>query len=79
MTNEARRVLITGVGVVSALGIGTEQTWKAMLGGQTGIGPITLYDPSTLHTRIAAEIPAFDPTAFAKRRALRMTTRNDQL
>lgn len=73
------RVAITGVGLVTALGIGTEETWQGMIDGRTGIGTIAAYDHRSLHTNLAAEIPSFEAKAFADRKVLRNTTRNDQL
>ncbi|MFF2654247.1 beta-ketoacyl-[acyl-carrier-protein] synthase family protein [Streptomyces sp. NPDC058045] len=74
-----RRVAVTGVGVLTALGDGRGETWKALLDGRSGIAPIQGYDPSSLSTRIAAELPDFTPTRYAHRKSLRTTTRNDQL
>jgi 3-oxoacyl-[acyl-carrier-protein] synthase II len=74
------RVAITGIGTVTAVGIGADATWKALLAGRSGIAPISEYDPSALRTRQAAEIPAFDPLDYVpNKRALRMMTRADQL
>lgn len=75
----ARRVLVTGVGLVTGLGIGTQETWDGLLAGRSAIAPIAAYEPGGLHTTIAAEIPDFDATRFADRKTLRPTTRNDQL
>lgn len=72
-------VAVTGVGLVTALGVGTEETWAALLEGRSGVDTIRAYDPSSLHTQLAAEIGDFDPQQFADRRALRTMTRNDQL
>ncbi|HXV64764.1 MAG TPA: beta-ketoacyl-ACP synthase II [Vicinamibacteria bacterium] len=59
-----RRVVVTGVGLVSALGIGTEETWRALLAGRSGIAPITRFDTSDFTVRIAGEVKGFDPLEF---------------
>jgi 3-oxoacyl-[acyl-carrier-protein] synthase II len=56
----ARRVVVTGIGLVSPLGVGTEATWEGLLTGRSGIGPITRFDASNLPTRIAAEVKGFE-------------------
>ena len=56
-----RRVVVTGVGLICALGIGTEQVWEKLLAGTAGVGPITQFDASAFDCRIAAEIRDFDP------------------
>lgn len=63
-----RRVVISGVGLVTALGIGTEQTWQRLLRGESGAGLITRFDPSHFPTRIAAEVKNFDPVKFIDRK-----------
>jgi len=74
-----RRVAITGVGLITPLGLGAAATWQGLLEGRSGIGPIRAFDASSLRTRLAAEIPEFDPKPYvANRRVLRMMTRNDQ-
>ena len=74
-----RRVAITGIGLITALGIGTEETWRDLLAGRSGVGPIAAFDASSLRTRIGAEVRGFDAKDFvASRRMLRMMTRNDQ-
>lgn len=55
----SRRVVVTGLGLVSPLGIGTEATWEGLIAGRTGVGPITRFDASNLSVRIAAEVKAF--------------------
>jgi 3-oxoacyl-[acyl-carrier-protein] synthase II len=59
-----RRVVITGMGVISPLGCNFEKTWKAALEGKSGIGPITLFDASTFPCRIAAEVRNFNINSF---------------
>jgi 3-oxoacyl-[acyl-carrier-protein] synthase II len=73
-----RRVAITGIGLLTPLGAGAEANWHALLDGKSGIGAIRGFDPSSLHTRLAAEILDFDPKPYvSNRRALRMMTRSD--
>jgi 3-oxoacyl-[acyl-carrier-protein] synthase II len=74
-----RRVVVTGVGVVGALGIGADPTWEALLAGRSGVGPVKGFDASSLRSRLAAEIAGFDPRALLERRAARKMTRNEQL
>ena len=59
-----RRVVITGVGAVTALGNSVAETWGRLLEGASGVGPITHFDASALPTRIAAEVKGFDPTTL---------------
>ena len=56
----SRRVVVTGIGLVSPLGNDTPTTWQALTQGQNGVGPITYFDPATSTTRIAAEVKGFD-------------------
>ena len=50
-----RRVVITGIGLATALGQGVEATWRALIEGRSGVGPIRLFDPSSMGTRIGAD------------------------
>lgn len=67
----SRRVVITGIGLVSPLGVGTQKNWKGLLKGTSGIGPITKFDVSDYTTRIAGEIKDFDPLEFVERKEAR--------
>jgi 3-oxoacyl-[acyl-carrier-protein] synthase II len=60
----SRRVVVTGVGLVSPLGIGTEANWEALCAGRSGIGSITHFDASQFSARIAGQIKGFDPLRF---------------
>ena len=63
-----RRVVITGIGLVSSLGIGTEANWNALLAGQCGVGPITRFDVTGFAAQIAAEVKGWDPLAFVEKK-----------
>ncbi|MEW5975223.1 MAG: beta-ketoacyl-ACP synthase II [Acidobacteriota bacterium] len=63
-----RRVVVTGVGLVSALGLGTEETWGALLEGRSGVDHITRFDTSQFSTRIAAEVKGFDPLNWIEKK-----------
>jgi 3-oxoacyl-[acyl-carrier-protein] synthase II len=66
-----RRVVITGTGMVTALGTGVEKNWKAMLAGTSGVGPITRFDASGIDARIAAEVKDFVPEEWIEKREVR--------
>ena len=68
-----RRVVVTGVGLVTPVGIGTEETWQALLAGRSGIAPITRFDTSRFSTRIAGEVKGFEPTRWMGAREVRTT------
>lgn len=79
MSDDRRRVMVTGIGLMTAIGQGAAPTWENILEGRSGIGPLRAYDPAPLRTGIGAEIHDFDPTQWASRRTLRMLCRGDQL
>ncbi|MPY86617.1 MAG: beta-ketoacyl-ACP synthase II [Luteitalea sp.] len=64
----SRRVVITGVGLVSSLGIGTQANWEALCAGRSGIRSITRFDASQFSTRIAGEVTGFDPLQFVEKK-----------
>lgn len=66
-----RRVVITGIGLVSPLGVGTWPTWEKLLRGESGVGLITRFDASRYSTRIAAEVRDFDASRFVDRKEAR--------
>ena len=65
------RVVITGIGLVSPLAIGKNETWQALLAGKSGAGPITIFDASTFRCRIAAEVKDWDGTRFIEKKKLK--------
>lgn len=76
MTGRARRVAITGLGVVTPLGNNATTTWEALLAGRSGVSPITSFDASGFPVRIAAEVKGFDPRATIEdRKLLKFTNR----
>jgi len=66
-----RRVVVTGVGLVCALGIGTEESWSNLLAGESGIGPITQFDTTGFDCKIAGEIKNFDPFQWIEKKELK--------
>jgi len=66
-----RRVVVTGVGLVSPLGTGTDKTWQALLRGESGIATLTRFDVSRYATRFGGEVGDFDPLVFIDRKEVR--------
>lgn len=70
-----RRVVITGLGLVTPIGIGAENLWAGVLAGRSAVGPLTRFDPSPFRSRLAAEIPSFDPLDYVDAHAVRRMDR----
>ena len=70
-----RRVVVTGMGMLTALGKDVATTWAAMVAGRSGVGPITLFDPSRLECRIAAEVREFDSSHVLDKKDMRRIDR----
>jgi 3-oxoacyl-[acyl-carrier-protein] synthase II len=68
-----RRVVVTGIGLVSPLGVGTEANWQGLLEGRSGVGPLTRFDASGYESRIAGQVTGFDASRFLDRKDARRT------
>jgi len=66
-----RRVVVTGVGLVTPLAIGTEDSWAAIRAGKSGIGPITQFDAAAFSCRIAGEVKGFDPARYIEKKEIK--------
>ena len=72
---EARRVVITGIGMITPLGLELDQQWDALMEGRSGISEITRFDPSEFSVKIAGEVSGFDPSKWISRREARRMDR----
>jgi len=70
-----RRVVVTGLGSVSPVGLSAEESWEAVLAGKSGVGPLTLFDASAHPVRFAAEVKGFDPLKYLDRKEARKMDR----
>ena len=73
-----RRVVVTGLGAVTPLGLTAPATWEAMVAGRSGVGPITCFDATDFEVRIAAEVKGFKPEEHIPPKELRHMDRNAQ-
>lgn len=71
----SKRIVVTGIGAVTPLGIGKDAYWQALTAGVCGVGNITLFDPEGFDVKIAAEVKGFDPTAYIDRKEARRMDR----
>ena len=69
-------IVISGLGVVSPIGIGGETFWQSLLAGESGIRPMNLFDASALSVRFGGQIPEFDPKLISEHARLVLDTRN---
>ncbi|MCH7719228.1 MAG: beta-ketoacyl-ACP synthase II [Chloroflexi bacterium] len=76
---ELPRVVVTGLGVISPVGLDVETFWQSLLAGRSGIGPITLFDASNFPVRIAAEVKDFDPQQYLDFKMARRSGRFAQM
>jgi len=67
----SRRVVVTGVGLLSSVGIGTEATWQGVLAGKSGIGRITAFDAALFSCQIAGEVQGFDPAQYIEKKEIK--------
>ena len=74
----SNRIVITGMGTVSPLGLDVPSLWDALLQGKSGVDLITLFDPEAFETRIAAEVKGFDPMDYMERKQARHMDRYSQ-
>jgi 3-oxoacyl-[acyl-carrier-protein] synthase II len=74
-----RRVVVTGVGLVCALGIGTEESWRNLVAGCSGIAPITHFDTTGFDCKIAGEVKNFDPFQWIEKKELKKMARFIQI
>ncbi len=71
LENNRRRVVVTGIGLVSPVGVGIEENWSNLISGKSGIGPITRFDASGFASRIAGEVKNFHPEELISKKELR--------
>jgi 3-oxoacyl-[acyl-carrier-protein] synthase II len=78
-TNHQRRIVVTGIGMVTALGADRESTWQGLIEGRSPAAPITRFDPVTVPVKFACEANDFDPTVALDKKTIRRTDRYAQI
>ena len=79
MKNSTTRVVITGMGAMTPLGESVDEYWDNLVNGRSGIGPMTLCDPSDFPSRMSGEVSGFDPGDYIDRREHRRMARFSQM
>lgn len=79
MRNHNQRVVITGLGAVTPLGLTMDETWRGLVAGQSGVAPLTAFDPASIPPKIAAEVKGFDAQNYMDFKDMKRTTRMTQL
>ena len=69
------RIVVTGIGIVSPIGLSADTTWESLLAGRSGVDYISSFDPEPFETHIAAEVKGFEPTDFLDRKEARRMDR----
>ena len=78
--DQSRDIVITGAGVVSPIGPGCQDFWRALCAGESGIRPVDLFDASSLKVRFGGQIAEFDPKQYVRpRKSLKVMSREIQL
>ena len=78
MAPDRKRVVVTGMGAITPIGIGVESFWEGLVSGRSGVGPITLFDASEHKVRIAGEVSDYDPADYFELKELRRIDRYTQ-
>ncbi|MBN1160600.1 MAG: beta-ketoacyl-ACP synthase II [Dehalococcoidales bacterium] len=79
MSNQYNRVVVTGIGALTPLGLDMPTTWENLIAGKSGVGYITLFDASNMEVKIAGEVKGFDPNNYINRKDIRRMDRFAQL
>ena len=73
MNDNLKRVVVTGIGMLTPLGVSLSESWERLKAGESGLGPITRFDASQLPSRIAGEVKGFDPSKYIEKKELKRT------